>query len=57
MTRRKKKRWEDHQLGHIGRREARTAFYKDSANRISLNGGMEVFIYGSSRIISGRLYE
>ncbi|WP_097015382.1 glycoside hydrolase family 2 TIM barrel-domain containing protein [Anaerocolumna aminovalerica] len=44
MTRRKKKRWEDHQLGHIGRREARTAFYKDSANRISLNGEWK-FLY------------
>ncbi|WP_349945396.1 glycoside hydrolase family 2 TIM barrel-domain containing protein [Lacrimispora sp. BS-2] len=38
MTRRTKKRWEDQMLGHIGRREARTEFYKDSASRINLNG-------------------
>lgn len=38
MTRRVKKRWEDHLLTHIGRREARTAFYQDSAPKISLNG-------------------
>ena len=38
MIRRTKKRWEDQALGHIGRREARTEFYKDSASRINLNG-------------------
>lgn len=35
---RTKKRWEDQFLSGIGRREARTAFYKDSASKISLNG-------------------
>ena len=37
-TRRVKKRWEDQTLSGINRREARTAFYKDSACRLSLNG-------------------
>lgn len=37
-TRRIKKRWEDQTLSGINRREARVAFYKDSASRISLNG-------------------
>ncbi len=44
MTRRVKKRWEDHLLGSMGRREARTAFYQDSASRISLNGEWK-FLY------------
>lgn len=44
MTRRAKKRWEDQSLGHIGRREARTEFYKDSASRIDLNGEWK-FLY------------
>lgn len=38
MLRRVKKRWEDQTLDSIGRREARSAFYKDSSNRTSLNG-------------------
>lgn len=38
MTKRVKKRWEDQLLKHIGRREARTAFYQDSSDQISLNG-------------------
>ncbi len=38
MARKTVKRWEDHQITGIGRREARTAFYKDSQSRISLNG-------------------
>ena len=38
MTKRVKKRWEDQLLEHIGRREARTAFYQDSSEKISLNG-------------------
>lgn len=38
MTKRVKKRWEDQLLEHIGRREARTAFYQDSSDKISLNG-------------------
>lgn len=38
MTKRVKKRWEDQLLEHIGRREARTAFYRDSSDKISLNG-------------------
>lgn len=38
MAERSVKRWENHQITGIGRREARTAFYKDSASRISLNG-------------------
>lgn len=44
MTRREKKRWEDYQITGIGRREARTAFYKDSVKRISLNGEWQ-FLY------------
>lgn len=38
MARKKVKRWEDHRITGIGRREARTAFYKDSQKKISLNG-------------------
>ncbi|MDY2628844.1 MAG: glycoside hydrolase family 2 TIM barrel-domain containing protein [Lachnospiraceae bacterium] len=38
MTERTVKRWEDHRITGIGRREARTSFYKDSASVISLNG-------------------
>lgn len=38
MAERAVKRWEDHQITGIGRRAARTAFFKDSASRISLNG-------------------
>lgn len=38
MMKREKKRWEDQTLEHIGRRKARTAFYKDDASKISLNG-------------------
>ncbi len=30
MARKTVKRWEDHRITGIGRREARTAFYKDS---------------------------
>lgn len=38
MARKKVKRWEDHRITGIGRRKARTAFYKDSQKKISLNG-------------------
>ena len=38
MARKKVIRWEDHRITGIGRREARTAFYKDSQKKISLNG-------------------
>ena len=38
MARKKVKRWEDHRITGIGRREARTAFYRDSQKRICLNG-------------------
>lgn len=38
MTARTVKRWEDYRITGIGRREARTSFYKDSASAISLNG-------------------
>lgn len=38
MVKRVKKRWEDQLLEQIGRREARTAFYRDSSPKISLNG-------------------
>lgn len=38
MTGRKAKRWEDHRITGIGKREARTAFYEDSLEKISLNG-------------------
>lgn len=38
MLKRKVKRWENHQITNIGRRDARTSFYKDSSSRISLNG-------------------
>lgn len=44
MTMRTKKRWEDQLLEHIGRREARTAFYQDSARHESLNGQWK-FLY------------
>lgn len=43
-TKRIKKRWEDQQLSGIGRRLARTAFYKDSSHAISLNGEWK-FLY------------
>lgn len=38
MVRRVKKRWEDESITGIGRREARSAFYRDSSKRMSLNG-------------------
>ena len=38
MARKTVKRWEDHRITGIGRREARTAFYRDSQKRICLNG-------------------
>lgn len=44
MTRRETKRWENHLLGGIKRREARGAFYKNSAKKISLNGEWK-FLY------------
>lgn len=44
MTMRVKKRWEDQELEHIGRREARAMFFKDSSNKISLNGEWK-FLY------------
>lgn len=44
MTQRVKKRWEDQRLTNIGRREARTAFYKESSARMSLNGQWK-FLY------------
>lgn len=37
-TYRKKKRWENLYINSINRREARTSFYKDSAEHVSLNG-------------------
>ncbi len=39
-----KKRWEDHLLEQIGRREARTSFYRDSSARLTLNGEWK-FLY------------
>ena len=44
MMKRKKKRWEDQELLAIGRREARTGFYRDSLKKISLNGAWK-FLY------------
>lgn len=44
MSGRVKKRWEDHLLEHIGRREARTSFYRDSSPRLTLNGEWK-FLY------------
>lgn len=44
MERREKKRWEDERITGIGRREARTYFYRDSAGRLSLNGDWK-FLY------------
>ena len=38
MVRRERKRWEDIAVEQIGRREARTAFYRDSAPKMTLNG-------------------
>ena len=38
MARKAVKRWEDNQMTGIGRRNARTSFYKDSQKRMSLNG-------------------
>ena len=38
MVRRERKRWEDIAVEHIGRREARTVFYQDSAPKKTLNG-------------------
>ena len=36
MARKTVKRWENHQITGIGRREARTAFYKDSQWRMEI---------------------
>mgnify|MGYP002553082107 FL=1 len=47
MARKTVKRWENHQITGIGRREARTAFYKDSQSRISLNGEWKFNALGS----------
>ena len=44
MSGRVKKRWEDHLLEHIGRREPRTSFYRDSSPRLTLNGEWK-FLY------------
>ncbi len=44
MSQRVKKRWEDHLLEHIGRREARTSFYRDSSPRLTLSGEWK-FLY------------
>ena len=44
MKQRVKKRWEDQTITNIGRREARTAFYEESAEKISLNGQWK-FLY------------
>ncbi|MEZ3485267.1 MAG: DUF4981 domain-containing protein [Lachnospiraceae bacterium] len=44
MMARVKKRWEDHLLEQIGRREARTSFYRDSSARLTLNGEWK-FLY------------
>lgn len=44
MSARVKKRWEDHLLEHIGRREARTSFYRDSSPKLTLNGEWK-FLY------------
>lgn len=44
MERRNKKRWENESITGIGRREARTSFYKDSAPVFSLNGDWK-FLY------------
>ena len=38
MQMRAKKRWEDQTLTGIGRLKARTSFFTDSAERVSLNG-------------------
>ena len=38
MKNRIAKRWEEHRLTGINRREARVSFYRDSAERLSLNG-------------------
>lgn len=44
MERRKKKRWEDEGISGIGRREARTSCYENSAPRMTLNGDWK-FLY------------
>ena len=44
MKQRLKKRWEDHTITGIGRREARVAFYEDTSEKISLNGQWK-FLY------------
>ena len=44
MTERTPKRWENHHINGIGRREGRTTFYRDSLNKISLNGNWK-FLY------------
>lgn len=44
MIRREKKRWEEEGMTGIGRREARTGFYQDSSDHISLNGPWK-FLY------------
>lgn len=44
MNNRIPKRWEDPQLIHIGRKEARTSYYRTSCEKISLNG-LYQFLY------------
>lgn len=56
MLARVKKRWEDHLLEQIGRREARTSFYRDSSARISLNGEWQ-FLYREAPELSPEGFE
>lgn len=52
MRRRECKRWENHQISGINRREARAFFYKDSAESVSLNGEWK-FRYFEAPELSG----
>ena len=52
MVRRERKRWEDIAVEQIGRREARTAFYRDSAPKNDIEWSVELFISRSAGIIS-----
>lgn len=57
MKQRVKKRWEDHTITGIGRREARAAFYEDTSEKNLIKRAMEIFIFRGSGAVSGRVYE
>lgn len=57
MLRREKKRWEDMELECIGRREARTSFFRDSARKCSLNGDWNFLYLNAPELSPEGFYE